>query len=74
MKNGMSSIAMVVWVAFFKQPDALPGQKKNYFCARFSVYSTNICVTSIFFQIWWNTYLFCVMYVVEPLAVTNILK
>jgi hypothetical protein len=44
-------------------------------CARFSVYSTKFCVTSIFFQIWWIIYLFFghVVLVVEPLAVTNIL-
>jgi hypothetical protein len=32
--NGMSSIALGVWVAFLKQPDALPGRapqkNKNY--------------------------------------------
>jgi hypothetical protein len=34
-----------------------------------SIPSTFFCVTSIFFQIWWNIYLFAVE---EPLAVTNI--
>jgi hypothetical protein len=44
-------------------------------CARFSVYSTKFCVTSIFFQIWWIIYLLFghVVMVEEPLAVTNIL-
>jgi hypothetical protein len=44
-------------------------------CARFSVYSTKFCVTSIFFQRWIIHLFFghVVLVVEEPLAVTNIL-
>jgi hypothetical protein len=44
-------------------------------CAQFSVYSTNICVTSFFFSNLVEHLSFCghVVLVKEPLAVTNIL-